>query len=139
MSYHIEKLSGIELTGYFDKVGIYPEKTILEERVRKLLDNAAFVTARNEQGYLVGIIAYYMNQPPLCYLTHASTVAEYRRQGIATKMLERLEKETIMRGFSLLKLEVHKENAPALNTYLKFGFHISYESPNKNWYMEKNI
>ena len=52
------------------------------------------------------------------YVTNVAVLPEYRRQGIAQKLiLKELENE-----MDFITLEVRKSNAPAINLYQKMGF-----------------
>ncbi len=47
---------------------------------------------------------------------------EYRRQGIATELLEYAENLGIDKGKDKMEIGVFRKNIPALNAYLKYGF-----------------
>ena len=47
---------------------------------------------------------------------------EYRRQGIATELLEYAENLGIDKGKKKMEIGVFRKNIPALNTYLQYGF-----------------
>lgn len=47
---------------------------------------------------------------------------EYRRQGIATELLEYAENLGIDKGKEKMEIGVFRKNIPALNAYLKYGF-----------------
>jgi ribosomal-protein-alanine N-acetyltransferase len=58
---------------------------------------------------------------------HIATLAvhpEYRRQGIARRMLVHALKKVIQRGFHLATLEVRSGNLPAQNLYRDFNFKV---------------
>lgn len=58
---------------------------------------------------------------------HIATLAvhpDYRRQGIARRMLINALKEVIQRGFHLATLEVRSGNLPAQNLYRGFNFKV---------------
>lgn len=63
----------------------------------------------------------YMGLQIFCgegYVTNVAVLPEYRRQGIAQKLiLKELENE-----MDFITLEVRKSNAPAINLYQKMGF-----------------
>ena len=63
----------------------------------------------------------YMGLQIFCgegYVTNVAVLPEYRRQGIAQKLiLKELENE-----MNFITLEVRKSNAPAINLYQKMGF-----------------
>lgn len=80
-----------------------------------------------------------MNKHPLCYITHVSVLDTYKRQGIATQMLYLLEKYALCNNYYFLKLEVHKNNTHAIQTYTKVGFSISNDCSSNSYYMEKTL
>lgn len=118
----IENLSEIELAGYLQKVGVFPNPRVLQERIKKLSSKATFVVMRLSDSTPIGIIAYYMNTKPLCYITHVSVLQNYRRQGIFSELFHRLEQEVIASGFSTIQLEVLKQNEVAIMSYQRMGF-----------------
>lgn len=68
---------------------------------------------------------------------HVMTMAvmeEYRRRGIATRLLLELIKEAEAMGARFVTLEVRVSNTPAIELYRKFGFQIMGER--KNYYMD---
>ena len=80
------------------------------------LDTSCFVVALDGET-AVG----YMGLQIFCgegYVTNVAVLPEYRRQGIAQKLiLKELENE-----MNFITLEVRKSNAPAINLYQKMGF-----------------
>lgn len=80
------------------------------------LDTSYFVVALDGET-AVG----YMGLQIFCgegYVTNVAVLPEYRRQGIAQKLiLKELENE-----MDFITLEVRKSNAPAINLYQKMGF-----------------
>mgnify|MGYP005974151657 FL=1 len=80
------------------------------------LDTSYFVVALDGET-AVG----YMGLQIFCgegYVTNVAVLPEYRRQGIAQKLiLKELENE-----MNFITLEVRKSNAPAINLYQKMGF-----------------
>jgi ribosomal-protein-alanine N-acetyltransferase len=68
---------------------------------------------------------------------HIMTLAvrdDYRRQGIATRLLLNLISEAEAKGGRFLTLEVRKSNEAAINLYKKFGFQIMGER--KHYYID---
>ena len=55
-------------------------------------------------------------------ITNIAVHPDYRRQGIAKKLLESAIREAEKRGLSLLTLEVRQSNTAAISLYEKYGF-----------------
>lgn len=55
-------------------------------------------------------------------ITNIATSPDYRRQGLAAKVVEALIGTARERGFYEISLEVRESNAPAIALYEKFGF-----------------
>ena len=70
---------------------------------------------------IVGYIGYWnvLNEGNI---TNIAVLPEYRRQKIASSLLEYAIKNAIAEKLSLMTLEVRKSNEPAKNLYSKFGF-----------------
>ena len=123
---------------YFTKEKIIEDSIQLKKRVAKLADKATFVTASiNSQ--IVAMIGFYMNNKPLCYITHVSVNAAYRLQGIASEMFSYLESYAVSQEFDLMRLEVDKLNIIAIEAYKKNGYSIVSENANSGYYMEKQL
>ena len=58
------------------------------------------------------------------YIAHLAVFPEYRRRGIATYLLERVNTEALKLGKPNLSLLVAMENTSAISLYQKFGFEI---------------
>ena len=55
---------------------------------------------------------------------------DYRRQGIASRMIDTIIAEAIRRGATRMLLEVRTDNTAAIELYKKHGFSIIAERPN---------
>lgn len=58
---------------------------------------------------------------------HIATIAvcpEYRRQGVASRLLTEALKKVIQQGFTVATLEVRAHNHAAQNLYARFGFRV---------------
>lgn len=66
------------------------------------------------------------------YVTNVAVLPEYRRKGIASKLLEFCLKYATEKQLSFISLEVRKSNASAIKLYEKFGFIV--EGERKNFY-----
>ena len=72
-----------------------------------------------------GMVAGYVGSQTVCDETDMMNIAvapEYRRQGIAERLVEALVVQLAERGSHCLTLEVRVSNEPARNLYEKLGF-----------------
>lgn len=111
----------------------------VESRAKKVSNLADFVTCRTLTGNLIGMIAFYMNRPPLCYITHVSLLNGYKGQGLFREMYNFLEEKISLNGYTLVKLEVLKKNISAINSYCNCGFKIVNNDSDKSFFMTKEL
>lgn len=72
-----------------------------------------------------GVIAGYGGSQTVLDITNITNIAvspEYRRRGIAAKLMRQLIKRCGEKGVSELTLEVRESNTPAIALYASFGF-----------------
>ena len=143
MKSEIVSLSELEVIEFFNRtISDFPSFRDEEFRIkyaRKLSANASFVVMRNIKGDIVAMIAAYINKPPLCYISHVSVLDEYKRNGLFGKMLAFLENVAKHHNCSLIKLEVNKNNTPAIAAYKKNGFVVDGMAADNSAYMKKNL
>ena len=141
MKSEIVTLSEFEVIDFFNKtISDFPSFREEEFRIKyshKLSAKASFVVMRNIKGDIVAMIAAYINNPPLCYISHVSVLDEYKRNGLFGKMLAFLENVAKHHNCSLIKLEVKKNNTPAIAAYKKNGFVIDCMASEESMYMQK--
>ena len=66
------------------------------------------------------------------YITNVAVFPEYRKQGVAKSLLNRVFSHCKDEGLSFVSLEVRESNTPAINLYTKLGF--KEEGRRKNFY-----
>ena len=136
-----KSLTKDEVLSFFKQVtDVFPrllDLDIANAYAEKLSDNACFVTACY-CGRIIGMIAYYMNIRPLCYLSCVCVQSNWCRYGIFSKMLSLVESIAKNNMYTLIKLEVSVENVVAQQVYMKKGFVLGGRT-SKGLYMEKNI
>lgn len=88
----------------------------------KLSLHAKFVTGRDEAGQICCLMAYYDDNSPVIYRPYAHVSLKYRRNGYFKKMGEMLESRYRELGYTSIRLEVNKNNKPALTADLYSGF-----------------
>lgn len=94
----------------------------LEEYSIKIHQNAITFEAWN-QNQLIGLIATYFNQEHLFgFITNVSVAKNHMGTGIASKLLEMCINYATTNQYQTIKLEVNKENIPAINFYKKYNF-----------------
>lgn len=93
----------------------------LEEYAKKIADNATlFEVWVNEK--LIGLVAMYLNEHNIGYITNVSVYKEYSGKGIAKKIFIILIDYSKLNGIIQIKLEVNSTNVAAINLYKSFGF-----------------
>lgn len=142
LHYSHKKLSvDIILAFFYKNQEVFPEfanKQETEAYALKLSELADFIVCENASKEIVGLVAFYMNRLPMCYLTFVCVSPSYWRMGIFKRMLEEIEKIGQAKSYSTIKLEVRKDNYSAINAYENLGFR--YESDSiKGQYMHKKI
>ena len=137
----IVSLSELEVIDFFNKtISDFPsfrEEVFKETYARKLSANASFVVMRDMNDNIVAMIAAYLNNPPLCYISHVSVLEEYKRNGLFSRMLELLGKVARQENCSFIKLEVKEGNVPAIAAYKKNGFEVECMAADDSVYMKK--
>lgn len=137
----IESLSEIEVIEFFSKtISDFPsfrEEEFKEKYARKLSANASFVVMRDMNNNIAAMIAAYLNNPPLCYISHVSVLDEYKRNGLFSRMLVLLEKAAKQNNCSFIKLEVKENNTQAIAAYKKNGFEFERMASDDSVYMNK--
>ena len=121
-----------------DLVGIYEvEKTAFpipwpissfEEELKNMF--ATYLIAKIDNK-VVGYIGLWFVMDE-CHVTNIAVHSEYRRNKIATKLIEEMLTLCKEHEISYILLEVRKSNLPAINLYKKFGF--NEDSIRKDYY-----
>ena len=86
---------------------------------------------------IIAMIAAYINNPPLCYISHVSVLDEYKRNSLFSQMLTFLENVAKHDNCTFIKLEVKENNAPAIAAYKKNGFELDCMASKDSVYMQK--
>ncbi len=142
LKYLFTTLNKNAVSDFFDSNrAIFPEfedKVKTEQYAEKLSEKAEFVICQNDKQEIIGMIAFYMNMPPECYLTFVCVNAQYTKRGIMSQMLNHIEKLAQSRRFTRIKLEVKRENHTAIAAYEKNGFEKIEETAH-SYYMLKSL
>jgi len=82
---------------------------------------AAFLVAEDENGKVLGYAGLLVMMDE-GYITNVAVFPEYRRLGIAAKIIEVYMNFAKANDLAFLTLEVRPSNAPAIALYQRFGF-----------------
>jgi ribosomal protein S18 acetylase RimI-like enzyme len=129
MKIAIEQLELVELKSFLRKQADDAFPDLKDEHRLNMLSEkwntyAKFCTCRNNENRLVGIIAFYANQPNggVVYIPHVYVNSEFRGNNIMSSMMKKIIEYVKGKGFQYLKLEVNKNNQIAQTAYLRYGF-----------------
>ena len=99
------------------------ERVNIEEYSKKLFDNSVTFEAWVDN-ILIGLVAAYFNDAEnhSGYITNVSITKDYKESGIASELMNMCIRYAKQCKVKEIKLEVHKDNSPAIHLYNKFGF-----------------
>lgn len=102
---------------------------------------AEICTCRNDKGQLVGMIAFYANQPEngIVYIPHVYVNSECRGKKLMSSMLDTIKEYANDKGFYYMRLEVKKTNQRAQRAYMHYGFGLSGDASNDSLFFQTNI
>lgn len=129
MTIAIEHLSLKELKSFLREQALDTFPALKDEHrltmlAAKWYKHAEFCTCRDDSGQLVGMIAFYANQPEtgIAYIPHVYVSPAYRGRGIFSQMFQKVVAYVKQKGYTSIKLEVSKDNMTAQKAYIKQGF-----------------
>jgi len=95
----------------------------IKDYARKITNKAARIEAWSG-GMLVGLVAAYCNdrESRIAYITSVSILKEWMGKGIATRLMNQCVEHAKASGMRQIRLEVAKNNTPAIRLYEKSGF-----------------
>lgn len=141
ITFGFDKLSRDELISCFqgltEDFKSFADTAFVESYATKLSVHADFVVGKS-RGIICCLIAFYANNPPVIYISHVHTVKNCRKNGYLNRMLEMIVRNVAFSKFTNIRLEVRKENSPAISAYGKNGFRIIAESDTK-FTMERRL
>lgn len=109
------------------------ESRPINEYAQKLLTLSNIEFARDEQGILSSIVAYYLNHDTgISYISVAGTSKDKRRKGLSRKLMSQCIENSRDSRIKILRLVVSKRNFVALSFYTSLGFKKSSELVHKN-------
>ncbi len=113
----------------FDETATYGEKRPSDDYLRRLLAGDSFIAlaAVKDDAVVGGIAAYelrkFEQQRSEIYIYDLAVAASYRRQGIATALIEKLKQIAVERGAYVIFVQADTgvEDEPAIALYTKLG------------------
>lgn len=146
MTFKIERLKLEELRAFLRKQAddAFPD---LKDEVRlnmlaeKWAVNAEVCTCRDDNGSLIGMIAFYANRPEnaVAYVPHVYVNSEYRGKNLFSSMLQLVEDYVKEKGFRIIQLEVRKNNEKAQRAYFHNGFRLIGEGSEDSYYLQFEV
>lgn len=103
----------------------------------ELLENerALYLTAKNELGRVMGYVGMWIVLDE-GHITNLAIHPDYRRHGVAHKIMTELLAVSKEKGVRYLTLEVRRSNTPAQELYQKMGFvHMGVR---RKYYLDNN-
>lgn len=112
-------------------------KVNLREFVDKITDKAVLIYQRDNNSRLVGLVVLYCNNEKerISYISLVGVHKDYRRKGIAKKLL--IEAISYAQKMNFLVLGIHSNNPAAINLYSSLGFR--FEEKGERVYMQKKL
>lgn len=95
----------------------------IDSYVDKLLAHAALLTW-HEEGKLIGLVAYYCNDPQsgVAFISMVAVAESYQRGKLATILMQAVLASIRTRSFRVCRLHVHRDSLAAISLYQKLGF-----------------
>ena len=112
-----------EIVSIWDKTGISnPERADSFDSIQRTLEHGGILLLAYMDAILVGTI-WLTNDYRRLYLHHMAVLPEFQKQGIGRSLLKEAIQIADKQGLQA-KLEVHSDNAAALNLYRSMGFKV---------------
>ena len=112
-----------EIVSIWDKTGISnPERADSFDSIQRTLENVGILLLAYMDAILVGTI-WLTNDYRRLYIHHMAVLPEFQKQGIGRSLLKEAIQIADKQGLQA-KLEVHSDNAAALNLYRSMGFKV---------------
>jgi len=74
------------------------------------------------EGRIAGFIMANIKKKSRAHIITLDILPDFRRRGLASRLLKLLEKELINKGVNSISLEVNVDNKTAINLYEKWGY-----------------
>lgn len=98
-------------------------RVVIPAYAEKLAKDAMIFSA-HDKGQMVAFIAVYCNDldSGVAFTPMVAVAGEYRKNGVASSLIETAVRYIKKRGFKSFKLEVHSTNVKAIAMYQRLGF-----------------
>lgn len=107
---------------YQIEVSCFQHPYTLEQLRYEIIENEfSYVYAIYEQGRMIGFIDYWITFE-VCQLNQIAVLSEYRKQGIATRLMNEMIHHAEEALCESIMLEVRASNTKAQGMYEKLGF-----------------
>jgi len=95
---------------------------------KELENKLAYYQCAEESGELLGYMGMWriLNE---CHITNVAVLPQYRKMGVATKLINKMIEICKCSEITQMTLEVRETNIPAINLYKKFGFLVAGKRP----------
>lgn len=100
------------------------ERVAIDDYAQKLTAHAERVELWAD-GVLVGLAAFYGNQPPDAFLSNISVLPAWQKRGLARQMLTECVARARGLNLATMRLEVSSQHEAALTLYHAQGFTIT--------------
>ncbi|MDZ4131850.1 MAG: ribosomal protein S18-alanine N-acetyltransferase [Dethiobacteria bacterium] len=114
----LEAVAAIENASFQDP---WPLRSFLTELQENRL--AVYLVARNEEGEVIGYLGAWIIIDEV-HITTLAVTMPYRRQGVASRLVETMLQDNRMQEGRVLTLEVRPSNTAARRFYEKLGLKI---------------
>jgi len=112
-----------KIISIWDKTGISnPERADSFDSIQRTLEHGGILLLAYMDAILVGTI-WLTNDYRRLYIHHMAVLPEFQKQGIGRSLLQEAIQIADKQGLQA-KLEVHSDNAAALNLYRSMGFKV---------------
>lgn len=113
----------------------------LDMLAEKWAANAECCTCRDDDNELIGMIAFYANNPQsgFSYIPHVYVSSSHRKMGVFSRMLGKVDEYVRKKGITELRLEVGNNNRGAYLAYLRNGFVLKEIASPRSIYMTKML
>ena len=107
-----------------DIVGKKPDMFLENLKSGKLGDfSKRYIIIALECNKVIGLLIGLPQDNEKLHIISMGVIPEYRNLGVASVLLTRCINDMFQMGIKEISLDVHSENIPAKNLYVKFGFH----------------